>query len=651
MNKINWLFIYFLILCFSVNAQIEEIDFGNLTKEEFLKLESPKDKDAEAYVLYDRGISNFIDSENGFDVVFERVTRIKVYTEAGLDYADIEIPFYREGDIYEEISSVEAYVYNLEGELYYRTNLQKKEYHDEKINERWINRKIALPNVKPGSVIEYKYKVTSQYLFNLRDWEFQWEIPVKYSEYQVSMIPFYEYTFLLQGASRFTYQDSREAGGLERVFGSIRYHDMINRYVMKDVEAFKNEGYITSVDDYILKIDFQLARVNYPDGRKVDILKTWPDMIDDLLKENNFGKYVKKSQKISAKIFDVDHFMQYSEEDRFNHAIDYVKDNFNWNGRYGKYAWKTPSELMKDKVGNVAELNLLALGILKSLGIEAEAVILSTRNNGKIRVDYPFSKFFNYVIILANVNGKPVLTDVTNVLASNKTIPVACLNGKGLIIKKGQVSWVGVNSKEPSVTQTFLDMNLTDSIVNTKFKIEAKKYYGLAYRTKFEQDKEKVSEFFKDKGYGVSESSISISNFDDPNKKYILEFAANNNPEIINGKYYVCPFLNEAIKDNKFKQNSRSYPIDMEFIKGKTYFSMMNIPDGYKVDYLPKEVKVNNEEFELNYSAISNSDKVTVSFYYKFKQDVYSAAMYGSLKYYFNEIIKLGNDKVVFVKE
>ncbi len=74
---------------------------------------------------------------------------------------------------------------------------------EEKVNDHWRVKKFALPDVKEGSVIEYKYKIISPYFFNLHDWDFQQRIPVIYSEYTTAMIPFYEYTYIFQGASKF----------------------------------------------------------------------------------------------------------------------------------------------------------------------------------------------------------------------------------------------------------------------------------------------------------------------------------------------------------------------------------------------------------------------------------------------------------------
>ena len=77
----------------------------------------------------------------------------------------------------------------------------------------------------------------------------------------------------------------------------------------------------------------------------------------------------------------------------------------------------------------------------------------------------------------------------------------------------------------------------------------------------------------------------------------------------------------------------------------------MNIPDGFNVDFLPANVKIKNDQFELEYFTQVSDNKVNVSMIYYFKNPEYEATEYTKLKYYFNEIINKGNEKIVFVRK
>ena len=70
----------------------------------------PKDTTTEAAVLYEAGRSYFEDNANyQFDLYFECKTRIKVFSKAGLKWAQMSIQF----TIEDNISDISGYTYNL----------------------------------------------------------------------------------------------------------------------------------------------------------------------------------------------------------------------------------------------------------------------------------------------------------------------------------------------------------------------------------------------------------------------------------------------------------------------------------------------------------------------------------------------------------
>ncbi len=627
-------------------------EFGIIGKDEIELKEYSLDKEAEAVVLFDIAKSYFVQTESAFDVVFERATRIKILSEPGIKWAEVEIPFYQEGGIYEKVIDIEAYSYNNENGHINKTTFDVSNTYDEKINNYWNVKKFAIPNVQEGTVLEYKYKINSQYLFNLRDWEFQWRIPVVYSEYEVRMIPFYEYSWLLQGASGFESQNSYVDRGLARQFGSIKFQDMVHKYIMKDIPAFNNEEFITSINDYIIKLDFQLSKINYPSGGSVNIMTTWNDMIKELLKHPDFGKYVNSSEKLAAKLLNIESIDLKTDRDKFDYILDYAKSNFNWNKFNSKYASKSPKKFVEEKHGNCADINLFVIGLLNAFGVEAKPVLISTRDNGKIKYDYPYTHFFNYVIIQANVEGNRILTDATEILNLNNRIPSRCINDKGLIIQKDKIEWIGLECVFPSEIKTDIQIEIIDNeIINSSISKTATEYDALFYRNNYTDNIETIMKKIDTKNYFIIDTSIMVQNQLNREKPYIISYRQTSNPEIVNDKIYLSPFLDETITDNPLKQRVRTYPIDMTYPAKRAFTSIVLIPEGYKVDYLPTEQKIKNQLFELTYSASSDDNQIIISFDYYFKKSVYSSDDYSKIKFYFREIVKKGNENIVFAKK
>ena len=196
-----------ICLCALINtiilAQNFTHEFGKFSGEEFQMERYDKDPSAEAVVIYDIGSSYFRLTDEGYRLIFERKTKIKIFNKAGLKYAQFEIPYYIKNNDEEKIEELEGNTYNYENGIVRKTSLDLKSTYIEKESENWMVKKFAMPDVKDGSIIEVSYRITTPYFFNFRSWEFQNKIPVIYSEYVTKMIPFYEYNYILQGASKF----------------------------------------------------------------------------------------------------------------------------------------------------------------------------------------------------------------------------------------------------------------------------------------------------------------------------------------------------------------------------------------------------------------------------------------------------------------
>lgn len=656
MKKIYFLTVLIISSVIELQAQNVLREFGKISKDEIdLKVYAP-DKDAEAVVLFDVGKSYFIESSNSFDVVFERTTRIKILTEAGVKWSEVEIPFYQEGKIYEKVRDIEAFTYNYEDGKLNKIQFDVSNTYDEKKNDHWNIRKFAIPDVKAGSIIEYRYKIYSEYKFNFRDWEFQWRIPVMYSEYEARMIPFYEYTYVLQGASKLdvftSYQDkgnSRQFGA-PVAYGDNSYNDMVYKYGMKNVPAFKDEEYVTSIHDFIIMLNFQLSRIHTFSGAKIDVMTTWEELIKELLKHSDFGNYIKKSEKQAPDMLELAANSQKTDTEKFNIAADYIKSNFNWNNNPGILASQTPNKFIEEKHGNCADLNLFAIGLLNKIGIEAYPVILSTRDHGKIKIDYPFVDFFNYVIIYAKIDGKIVLSDMTEILSLNDRIPPRCINDKGLIVKKDNVEWVELACLFTSTITTNIQIGFRENeLFCADLQIKATEYDALNFRNDYSDRSDVVKEKLA-KNHSIIDSTIAIQNQFDKTNPYVLKYRMTAKPEIVNDKIYISPFFNESIADNPLKQKDRQYPIDLTYPQKRIFITSLSLPEGYQVEFVPEEMKIDNELFELNYSTKIFDQEMQVSFDYFFKKPIYQSTEYAKIKDYFKKIVQKGNEKIVLSK-
>lgn len=642
--------VFVLFCCISLTfAQDSNWRFGMIGKEWYDMEAYEKDSEAEALVIHDLGQSSFQQNAGEFFVIFKRKTRIKIFTEAGLDYAEVEIPIYREGGIYEKVIELEGYTYNYSNGQLDRTVLDPSDSYIEKINDYWAVKKFVLPNVQPGSIIEYGYTVRTQNKYNLHDWEFQHRIPTLYSEYTVKMTPFYTYAYILQGANDFDVFESGEDNGLKQNFGAVEYKEIVHKFGMKDIPAFRGEEFITSINDYLIKLDFQLSKINNTTGQTFEIMSTWEDMTKEFMKHADFGKYIKKSEKSYKEVIGENRFDGLSDSAKVCKIVGIVKSNVDWNGNYGRVATGKPKDFIERKTGNVADVNLFLTGILRGAGLNAYPVMLSTRGHGRVWRDYPFSHFFNYVIAAVETNDGLIMVDATSTLCADNRIPPRCLNDWGLILGQDEPVWVSLNFDIPSEVSYDFNIQLAKGNMQAEVKALSTEYEGYRLRSAYGDETTELAEVLEKKYVDAVIDNVTISHPFETEHPYQFEYALSGPVEQINNKIYISPFLQETVKENPLKQQSRNHPVDMTYPTKRTYHAEIALPAGYNVDYVPDPIKFSNNDFSMDYAVIREGDLLSVDLTYAFHRAIYPKKSYHSLKFYFNELVKKANEKIVLV--
>lgn len=651
----NTSLLFLLLFCFqTLFSQNFTHEFGKCSPYEISMTNYDKDPTAEAVVIYDIGKSYFEITSDGYELVFERSFKIKVLSKAGIKYAEINIPYYVEdNNTFEIVGKVTGNTYNLENDLVKTTPLNSKISFDEKINENWHQKKLAMPDVKEGSVFEVNYKVISPFFFNLRSWDFQSNIPVIFSEYTTKMVPFYEYCYIFQGASKFDEFQSYEEKGLPKIFNSIEYNDMVYHFVMKDVPAFRDEDFITSENDYLLKLDFQLAAVHRSDGANIDIMTTWPKLSKDLLIHDNFGKFQNSAEKKSADLSESLNLGAKNKLEQVKTIDRFVKSNFNWDGRNSKFASKTVKEFLNTKTGTSAEINLFLAGMLNANGIEAYPVIISTRDHGRIKMDYPFAHFFNYVIVNVKIDSLNYLLDATEPMCDFGQIPTRCLNDRGLVVKKQKEEWMLLKSNLVSdkIYQLNLSFNKSNDSLLYISTLSTNGYDAIHYRKKYITDyKSLKKDLF---GENISSTDTLIAkNLKDIEKPFDIGFLKKTVSEVVEDKILIAPFGDFVMSENPFKQPARKVPVDMTYKKERGFISTISIPENYTILSVPENMKIENDLIKIVYVVETDlaNHQIKVTGQYEIKKDLYPASDYNKIKDYHSGIISKFNEKIVLVK-
>ena len=254
-------FLLFTNFCYGQKAPIK---FGKINPEN-LKMETyALDSSASAVVLADYGVTSVIYNQGeGFYLLFNRHTRIKILSKDGYDWANHEVSLYRNRNDEENLQGVKGATYNLEGGKMKATKLNRKQIFKEKTNDNWEKMKFTMPNVKEGSIIEYTYAVRSPFFFNLQDWNFQNTIPTIWSEYITRVPEYFKYERYVQGYHPLSVNDQtreqesitlsvKSGGGIYATDNdsystqTVKFIRLDHRLVAKNVPAFREEPFMSS---------------------------------------------------------------------------------------------------------------------------------------------------------------------------------------------------------------------------------------------------------------------------------------------------------------------------------------------------------------------------------------------------------------------
>ncbi|AIZ63309.1 hypothetical protein PK28_05655 [Hymenobacter sp. DG25B] len=598
------------------HAQADPIKFGKLDPKDFDAKNFVADSGAEAVILCDFGRSRIDHQPEGFLVVFDRVTRIKILKKSGYDWATVRIPLYKKNSDEEQVKGLKGFTYNMvNGELV-KEKLESSGIFSEQVDANHSVRKFTLPNVKEGSVIEFTYSVTSDFVYNFQDWQFQQSIPVRWSEYRANIPEYFNYKMLMQGYEPLALNEhpistgqmtirwsgqgvnalngERQSAGSETLTPQVTNH----RWAMKDVPAFRDEPFMTTRQDYIARINFELAGVRMPEQPYQNTMGTWAKINDELMGSESFGMQLNRAGFLKAEVAAI--VAKYpNPEERAFALVELAKRSIAHNGDDELSSDNGIRKAFEQHRGSTADVNLLLIALLRDADLVASPLILSTRNHGRIDESVPLISRFNYVMAhVALPEGKELLLDATDALAMPGLLPERCLNTQGRLITKKAADgrWLPIASAQRYVHFQMAQLVLDErGGLSGKVHDEHGGYQGLHARTKLHADGEKkyVENNYLKPHDGWEISKYTFQQKDMLSKPLALDLEVKvPGGEAAASTIYLSPMRYFGESRNPFLLENRLFPVDFGAAHDETLMLTYTLPAGYEVEELPKSLLV-----------------------------------------------------------
>ena len=618
--------------------------FGKVEKADLEMKECDFDKNAEALVLFDKGQLNFIVDR----IDLEQHVRIKILSDKGKDRADIRLRYYN-WKKEEEIKDISAQVYNLDpsGNIVV-TKVDKKQIFEKQINKRYAEKVFTFPDVKPGSIIEYKFKHTG---IGWHDWYFQQSIPVKYSEFTFDYPNEVEFSFLPK--CYLPYEQNTQSKNNR----TIRFFSMSN------VPALRDEPYIINDEDYLQKIESKPVAVNV-NGRRETLVYFWPKVIRMLLEDEDFGLQIKKeiprTADLDAQLKNIND--QYA---RMKIIYQYVKKNMEWNGNPGIWALNGVKAAWKDKKGTAGEINLILVNLLKDAGLNAKPILVSTHDNGLVNttdagtVLQPGYNQFNKVLAWVIIGNNIYVLDGTDKETPANLIPMDVVATEGLVIEKFETfewGWETLWRDNLRFTNTvLLQAGISaDGKLTGEASVYSYDYARLSRIATAKKGKKEFTEnYFSPNNPGIAIDSIALENIDADSLPLVQKVYFNEQLNASGEYQYFSVNLFTGLEKNPFVADERISDVFFGILQKHSVVANINIPEGYGFEELPKNITMIMPDTSIIIKRISqvSSDRLMLRIDLEFKKPYYSANEYEGFKEFYKKLFDLLNEQFVIKKK
>ena len=656
--KISFLYIFLFLLPKFTFSQDPPIEWGEIPRVDLEMKSYPQDTNATALILCDYGVSHINDE---FNVEYSRIMRVKILNSNGFSWGSNSIEILTKDGV-ERVYDIEGITYNLdENGKVVESELDDDDIFKEEVDDRSTSYRFTLPNLKPGCVVEIKYKIEAKSLFLVPDWTFQYSEPVLWSEYRVIFPHNIIYSGVFGGYEPWYYNNIDE---VDETFNDpaasmlgghiVKCHQY--RYVVKDAPAIRKEPYITTVDDYFNKVNIQLAGYSFIGTGKKDVLRTWNSLVSDLVDDDAFLNRIDVTGDIEELAAKITKGLT-SPEEKLKAIYNWVSKSIVWNGENGKYAKNEVDDILELKKGNDAEITFLLLSLLKSAGIHGDPVILSTRSNGKIQELYPIIFQFNYDIARVVIGNKTYYLDATNPNRPMDILPSKILGVRGLVIKEGDddtpVEWVSFSTDKKNINKTLINTHINpDGSLSGIIEDVYGEYKSLSIREDMssKKDIDIAKELYDPESEGFTIDSVSIENKDslDLPIKVKSSISSSIYAQKSGDLIYINPFMVHRLKENPLKTKIRRFPVDYAYKSSQVVVINLALPEGYELkESLAKKAYYEGNDASYSRQMMVEDNRIQIINKIDLKNTIVNPREYDKLRNFYAQIVSAESEQLV----
>ena len=530
--------------------------------------------------------------------------RIKILTEEGRKYANIEIPFVKESF---KVSGIRARtirpdgsIVNFDGKVYENTIVKSK-------SEKYLAKTFSMPEATVGSIVEYSFNYDfGDYTLNNSRWILSEELFTKHAKF--SLKPYADYGWRVVWVS--------PAGLPKDTVPAKEDPDHVIRMEANNIPAFQTEDYMPPENELKFRVTF-IYHDGVPEmnadkywanfGKKqngavesfVNKRKAMEQAVAQIVSPNDTGmvklrKIYERTQQIRNLSYEVSKTEQEQKREKLKEASN-------------------AEELWKNQFGSGWDITWLFLGLVRAAGFEAYGCRVSGRNEYFFHKDRLNSAELDANVVLVKLEGKELYFDPGAAFTPFGLLPWVESGVVGLKLDKDGGKWITTSLPDSDAARVerkgdlklLDDGSLEGKLTVTWTGLEGM-WRRLEQRNQDETSRKKFLEDDVKESIALGSEVELASQPDWKNSETALsaEFTVKV-PGFASsaGRKVLLPAsLFSANEKHMFEHSERVYPIYFAYSFKKLDDITIELPLGWKVTTMPKPIDHDAKaaEFKLN---------------------------------------------------
>lgn len=630
-------------ILFNAQKKYEFLNPPKFNDADLSKAKSLLDQNAPAEILY-KSAYFMVDSNTG-NLHKRYFYRVKIYNkDKAEDWLNLEIPIYNVGTNRESLGKFKAFTYNLENGVTVPVKVEKSSQYKSKENKYVTLTKFAFPSVKNGSVIEYQYEIISPFRFMIPEVLIESDTPSLNTEYVFDTPINMSYNVNYTGGISPKYREMEERqlyGGQYRTY----------RFAYENLNGFKTEKFVRNDRNFRTKISAELNSTNF--GELKLYSSSWDQIAKRLYDSDDFGGEIKRT-KLARENMPAGVSEMKTDLEKANAIFSYVQKTFTWNKDKGVYTEDGIKKLLETKTGNAAEINLFLVMMLREAGLKADPLIISTVENGLINMVSPNISNMNFVLGAIDIDKQLHIYDATSKQSSLDEIPLKNWNQYGILVTKDKALQIQMSNLKSSNTYLTANAKINDDgSISGTYSDKDTGAYAMYAKDNYDDNAEKYKKQYKE-NYSMDFTDINSKVLENGDFESSMKFSSSNLIDRVGKKMIINPMLFLSKNSNEFDQTEvRKYPIDFGSPITRTKKVILEIPEGYKVEEMPKEKRIVTEDKEIayTYSVEQKGNILEVTTTTKIGSSDYPKEYYPAFKQIWGVASKFENQVISLVKK